>query len=62
MDSVGADKLNALSVHAVNDANSFFGFRIQRLSESDKLTTWGVQARLKLKGIDGAHYSGDYVV
>ena len=37
--------LDTLVVHAVNDANSFLGFRIQRLSESDKLATWGVRSQ-----------------
>ena len=35
--------LDTLVVHAVNDANSFLDFRIQRPSESDKLATWGVR-------------------
>ena len=35
--------LDTLVVHAVNDANSFLGFRTQRPSESDKLATWGVR-------------------
>ena len=38
--------LDTLVVHAVNDANSFLGFRIQRLSESDKLATWGVRTQV----------------
>ena len=37
--------LDTLVVHAVNDANSFLDFRIQRLSESDKLATWGVRSQ-----------------
>ena len=37
--------LDTLVVHAVNDANSFLGFRLQRLSESDKLATWGVRSQ-----------------
>ena len=37
--------LDTLVVHAVNDANSFLGFRVQRLSESDKLATWGVRSQ-----------------
>ena len=37
--------LDTLVVHAVNDANSFLGFRVQRPSESDKLATWGVRSQ-----------------
>ncbi len=37
--------LDTLVVHAVNDANSFLGLRLQRLSESDKLATWGVRSQ-----------------
>ena len=37
--------LDTLVVHAVNDANSFLGFRAQRPSESDKLATWGVRSQ-----------------
>ena len=37
--------LDTLVVHAVNDANSFLVFRYQRLSESDKLATWGVRSQ-----------------
>ena len=37
--------LDTLVVHAVNDANSFLDFRIQRPSESDKLATWGVRSQ-----------------
>ena len=36
--------LDTLVVHAVNDDNSFLGFRVQRPSESDKLATWGVRS------------------
>ena len=38
--------LDTLVVHAVNDANSFLVFRYQRLSESDKLATWGVRTQV----------------
>ena len=37
--------LDTLVVHAVNDANSFFVIRHERLSESDKLATWGVRSQ-----------------
>ena len=37
--------LDTLVVHAVNDANSFLGLRLQRPSESDKLATWGVRSQ-----------------
>ena len=37
--------LDTLVVYAVNDANSFLVFRYQRLSESDKLATWGVRSQ-----------------
>ncbi len=51
--------LDTLVVHAVNDANSFLGFRIQRLSESDKLATWGVRTQVwNSKELTGARTSG----
>ena len=37
--------LDTLVVHAVNDANSFLVCKNQRLSESDKLATWGVRSQ-----------------
>ena len=37
--------LDTLVVHAVNDANSFLERKLQRLSESDKLATWGVRSQ-----------------
>ena len=37
--------LDTLVVHAVNDANSFLVYMNQRLSESDKLATWGVRSQ-----------------
>ena len=37
--------LDTLVVHAVNDANSFLGRKLQRPSESDKLATWGVRSQ-----------------
>ena len=44
-ESVERTGLDTLVVHAVNDANSFLVFRNQRLSESDKLATWGVRSQ-----------------
>ena len=37
--------LDTLVVHAVNDDNSLLGSDAQWLSESDKLSTWGVRSQ-----------------
>ena len=37
--------LDTLVVHAVNDDNSLSAIHSRRLSESDKLSTWGVRSQ-----------------
>ena len=37
--------LDTLVVHAVNDDNSLLAIHSQRLSESVKLSTWGVRSQ-----------------